>query len=1133
MSLQLVLGSSGSGKSAYIYGDIIKKSIENPDKEFIIVVPEQYTMQTQRNVVSLHKNHGVMNIDIVSFGRLAYRVFDEVGTKQQAVLEDTGKRMVIRKVLEQQKKRLDVFKGNVNRSGFISELKSTISELLQYNISPDMLLESGQALKGKPLLSGKLKDVAAIYDGFRNYIQEKYITAEEILDILYGEVDKSGVLKGCEVYLDEFTGFTPSQYKLLEKLLKICKKVVISLSVDPDEEPYHLGPPYKLFYLTKETIYKLEKLCMNAHICRDEDILLSSPGECRFKGSRDLAFLEKNIYRSKVLAYERAPEHIRLIQLKEPSNEADFAGGEILRLVREEGYRFRDIAIVAGSVENYEHTIEKVFKDMEIPFFIDSKKSILGNALVEFIRAALDMIYRDFSYESVFRYLRTGFTGICRETVDAMENYVLAVGIRGKSRWNMRWDKRVKGVATEDLLRLNEARAAFCEYVMPLYESLHGRDKTVRDFTVGLFEHMEQLKIQEKVEKWRQKFETENALALAREYAQIFKVVVELLEKMVDILGDEQLPLKEYIDILQSGFDEQKVGLIPPSMDQVVVGDIKRTRLDGVKVLFFMGVNDGLVPTVQKGGGIFTDADKETLEIFKMELAPTAKQNTYNEQFYLYACLTKASEKLYMTYAAMDMNKKPMTPSTLVRRLQKIFPRLETETGRDSSLGFSSKREVYARLIDGLRAYARGEEIRGFDSVFGWFKQDKSFAGKLDMLLDGTFYRHPEEVLSAGIVRALYGEVPLHSITTLEQYASCAFAHFLQYGLHLSERQRYELSAPDIGSIFHDAIDRFSKRMGQGAYDWFSIPDDVRDFMTESCVQEAASEYNHTIMLDNSRNEYLMQRMKRIAKRTTWALQRQILKGDFVPKDYEVSFTADMGLESMTISLPEQEVMKLQGKIDRLDCCEDENNVYVKVVDYKTGTKSFDLIALYSGLQLQLAVYLNAAMELESREHPGKKVVPAGILYYHIDDPIIDMDTGDLPVDEEILSRLKMDGLVNGSREVIGRMDKGLEGKSQVIPVALKKDGELSALSKVASEADFIVMSQYVKKKIGSLAGDIARGNIRIQPYARKNSSACDYCSYRSVCGFVQGLLGCDFKRIPELPDEEVWNLMRRDVDET
>ena len=198
MSLQLVLGSSGSGKSAYIYGGYYKKSIENPDKEFIIVVPEQYTMQTQRNVVSLHKNHGVMNIDIVSFGRLAYRVFwMKWGTKQQAVLEDTGKRMVIRKVLEQQKKRLDVFKGNVNRSGFISELKSTISELLQYNISPDMLLESGQALKGKPLLSGKLKDVAAIYDGFRNYIQEKYITAEEILDILYGEVDKSGVLKGC------------------------------------------------------------------------------------------------------------------------------------------------------------------------------------------------------------------------------------------------------------------------------------------------------------------------------------------------------------------------------------------------------------------------------------------------------------------------------------------------------------------------------------------------------------------------------------------------------------------------------------------------------------------------------------------------------------------------------------------------------------------------------------------------------------------------------------------------------------------------------------------------------------------------------------------------------------------------
>lgn len=322
-----------------------------------------------------------MNVDIVSFDRLAYRVFDEVGTAHQLVLEDTGKRMVIRKLLEQKKKTLDVFKGNVNRSGFISEMKSTISELIQYNISPGTLLENGQALEGKPLLAGKLKDVADIYEGFRTFIQEKYITAEEILDILCTEVDKSGLLKNCEIYLDEFTGFTPAQFKLLEKLLKICKKVVISLSVDPEDEPYHLGPEYKLFHLTKETIFKLEKLCMDAHIDREEDILLSSSGHCRFTGKEDLAFLERHIFRSRTAVYGQIPDRIQLLQLKDPIKEAGFVGGEIRRLVREDGYRFKDIAIVAGSVKDYENNIEKVFKDMEIPYFIDSKKSVLGNSL--------------------------------------------------------------------------------------------------------------------------------------------------------------------------------------------------------------------------------------------------------------------------------------------------------------------------------------------------------------------------------------------------------------------------------------------------------------------------------------------------------------------------------------------------------------------------------------------------------------------------------------------------------------------------------------------------------------------------------------------------------------------------------
>ncbi len=1121
MSLQMFLGGAGSGKSYQLYREVIEQSKKNTDTNYLVIVPEQFTLQTQKDIVTLHPEHGVMNVDILSFLRFAYRIFDEIGGGDLPVLEDTGKSMMLRKVIAAKRKELILFGENVKKPGFVSELKSILSEFYQYNIQPEDIERMQEIAAKKPVLKAKLTDIHTVYEGFQSFMKERYITAEEIYTVLNKVIDRSLWLKNAVICLDGFTGFTPCQYELLSKMLTYAKKVMVTVTIDSRERLDNKQEEFLLFGLSKKTIHKLTSLAGEAHVPVDPPVYVQensgSSVPYRYLSSPALAALERNIFRYPYQTYEKEQEDITLHAVRDSEGEIAFVAGEIKRLVREEGYRYQDIAVVSGNIEEYGRLAKRRFTQLNIPCFIDYKKDILGNPFVELLRSALVIVTEDFSYEGVLRYLRTGLTQITAEDIDLLENYVLATGIRGYKKWK---EPFVRGFKNRDAIRLeelNEIRSRFMENIAPLYEALKDTDKTLEDYTGALYELGLRLNIEQRLEEYRAYFEQEQPL-LAKEYEQVYRIIMELYDQMVLLLGNEKCSLKEFSEILDTGFVEVKVGLIPPGIDEVVVGDTQRTRLKDIKALFFIGVNEGIIPKAIGGGGILSDMERELLINHDIELAPTKRQQAFQEQFYLYLNMTKPKNRLYITYHKVNGEGKSVNPSFLIGKLKQLFPLLQCreEDGREDVEHILTDDGI-SYLAEGLRAYHKKETSDLWKELFLYYRSREEKDAVLRKLIDGAFYVNEEKGIAAEAARLLYSTDLKGSVTRLEKYAGCAFSHFLAYGLSLEERQEYKLAVPDIGNIFHNAIDHFSKRLDESEYTWHDIPEEVRGEWAVQSVAHAVEEYENTFLRSTKRSEYLIKRIERITVRTLWALCSQIRQGAFEPAGYEMPF----------LHYPDSS-LALRGRIDRLDLYETAEQVYVRVVDYKSGSTFFDISKVYYGLQQQLSIYLSAAVDYLRTRYREKEIIPAGIFYYHIDDPIVAKSEQS---EEEIYRSLRMNGLVNEDKRILMLMDKKLAGpdsslaasaKSEVIPVETNKEGELGKRSSTAKGSHLNAMMDYVNKKLAEDNRQILNGDTRLNPYRLGEETACDYCSYKSACGFDRRLPGYSFHNLEKKPAEEM-----------
>lgn len=1149
MSLQFIMGNSGSGKSHFLYQKVIEESKKHPDQNYMVIVPEQFTMQTQKDLVMLHPDKGIMNIDVLSFRRLAHRIFEEVGADHRIVLTETGKNLMLRKVAIEQQGKLQVLGQRMNKPGYISEVKSVLSELMQYEITDFELQEMIRFVENRPLLHAKLKDIQILYNAFLEYQREKFMKPEELLDVLCSVAGRSQLLRGSVLALDGFAGFTPAQLKVLEELLSICANIWITVTIDGRENIYGEIQEHELFAPSKKLIKSVSEAARRRSSI-DEPVILGKDCLPRFSGKRELCHLEQNLFRKKYSVYRYKEESQKNPAAKSqedaqlsfhtcinPAEEVHFAARTICRLVRDENLRYRDIAVITGNMSAYGHYVKKIFPMYEIPAFLDETRHILLNPCLEFVRGALQAVQNDLSYETVFRLLRTGMTGISMEAVDRLENYVLAAGIRGRSKWGKEWTYLPGRMTPEELQQCNEYRAQAAERMLPFAEKMSRKEQPLLYYAQTLFELLEDCGIQQQLKDRELMLLQEGAREEAREYAQIYSILIALLDEMVELLGDEVVSLREFAEILDAGFDDASVGIIPPGIDQVQVGDIERSRLAHIKVLFFLGLNDGWVPARGDGGGIVSDMEREVLGQTGIELAPSVRENSYIQRFYLYQNLTKPSQRLYLSWCASSGDGSAMRPSYLAALLQKMFPQIPVISEKLSGTDIcqiTSKKNGLLYLTKGLHDLRSGEEDPAWMELYRSYLQDEEYSDRVRTLVQAAFLRGMKGRLSYQTSKELYGEVMVNSVTRLEQFAACAFAHFAMYGLHLSERELYGVKAADLGIIFHRALELFSRRLQAQKIAWNEISQEEQARLIDECVEEISAEYGDGILHGSAREEYTITRIKRILRRTVWTLHRQLLAGEFKPVGFEVSFAEAGNLESVNVRFGKNGRIRLQGRIDRVDTADTSDCVYVKIVDYKSGNTKFDPVSLYYGLQLQLVVYLNAALEMERRLHADKKVVPAGIFYYHLDDPVLDKAAEDSPekIQEKLLKKLRPDGVLNGDMTVLRLLDREIGADSLVIPAGLKKDGSIKAASSIVSTEQFEQVSKFASYKMKRMAKEIADGVIAAEPFADRQHTACDYCIYSDVCGFDRKIPGMSQKRMMDFSKKEIWEKIAQEAQE-
>ena len=1142
MSLRFCFGPSGSGKSHRIYEEIMQRAAEEPGRNFLIIVPDQFTMQTQKDLVMRSDRDGILNIDVLSFGRLSHRILEEVGTKETPVLDDTGKSLVLQKVAADLKEQLPAMGSLLHKQGYIHEVKSAISEFMQYGISTqdmDKLITSAQK---RGALAMKLKDLKTLYRGFQNYIRDHFITTEETLDVLRRSLSKSKILKGSVVVFDGFTGFTPIQNRLIQELMRVCAETIVTVTIGVGEDPYKMDGEQKLFHLSKKTVADLEKLAAEAEVERGEDLFVKG-GPNRFAKAPALHYLEQNLFRYQYEPYAGEQQEIHMFEALSPREEVHQTALYIRHLIREQGMTYRDIAVVIGDLEGYASYVETEFGQLEIPCFLDRTRGIVLNPMIEYIKSALQLYIKDFSYDTVFHFLRSGMADISREEIDELENYVIRTGARGYRTYSRLFTRRTEELqgnaegseqAEEKTMeRLNRIRQQFMDAV----EILHmGSREKAGDYVSHLYDFLEQNQVQQKLLNYQQQFEKEGDLSRAREYAQIYRLVMDLLDQVYELLGEEEISRQEFADILEAGFGEITVGTIPQSVDRIVVGDMERTRLKQVKVLFFLGVNDGNIPKNASKGGIISDMDREFLIESGTEMAPSPRQQMYIQRLYLYLNMTKPSEQLYLSYAKVNSEGKGIRPSYLIDTVRKLFPAMSVEYPQNRSRleQIEGRQEGARYLAEELREYVEGtlpeEERQDFYLMYRAYEADA--AGR-DLLTRAAFRRYRESGLSRIVARALYGQQLENSVSRLETYAACACRHFLQYGLSLQEREEFGFEASDMGTVYHAVLENFAGKLAESNLTWWDFTEDFAAKAVKESVEAYAATYGETVLYSSARNEYAITRMSRILTRTVLTLQKHLKQGSFQPDDYELSFRFAEDLDSIHVDLSEDEKMHLQGRIDRIDVSEDTEHVYVKVIDYKSGNRKFDLAALYYGLQLQLVVYMNAAMEMESRKHPDKEIVPAALLYYHIDDPTIEtpVELTDEQINEQILAKLRMNGVVNSDPGVVERLDRYMQDKSVVIPVEKKKDGSFSARSGVLSREEMQLISSYVDAKIRSIGREILDGKIAANPYEKGNEEACTYCAYKKVCGFDGSIPGYEKRQLEDLDKQALMQRMQETVE--
>lgn len=1166
MSLRFIIGRAGSGKSRCCLDEIREKlKSEITGAPLIYLVPEQMSFQAEYDLASTPGLNGMIRAQVLSFRRLAWKVLQETGGMSRTHIDGTGIKMALRKIIDRHQNDFKIFARAASQSGFTDQLETIYTEFKRYGVTPDLLLEQVHRFsakeedQGTAFLADKLMDLQIIFRELESFMADRYMDSEDYLPLLASKIPYSAYLQRAEVWIDGFNGFTPQEFAVVAALLRKDCRVSVSLTLDRLPEN-HAVDKLDLFYPTAKTALQLMEVAELHGVEQEASLFLPGEGTCapRFKDVPSLAHLESEFSNRPPRAFLGKTEGITLSSATSKRAEVDSVARKMLELVRDYGYRWRDMAILLRNPEDYKDLLTTVFSDYEIPYFLDQKRSMLHHPLPELIRSSLEALRFNWPYDAIFRVLKTdlllqpesGKEGEreIRSKVDILENYVLAYGIEGyrwtnPAPWHYRkykglpdGEEAILGELSEIEKRkeeiINTLRGQVTAPLLFLKRNLE-KAKTAEEMCRGLYLFLEQIRVPERLEQWSVKARESGKPEKAREHGQAWQAIINMLDQMVEVMGEESLELNEFIQIIDSGLESLRFSLVPPALDQVLIGSMDRSRPPGLRCTFILGINDGVLPSRPKEDGLLAESERDFLVQVGLELAPGSRQRLLEEEFLIYSAFTSPSEQLHLSYPLADEEGKALLPSILIKRIHSIFPGLKeqwmamepSDVGEEEQLDFVTVPGPSATYL----ATALQQWRKGYPLASLWWdvynKLHELAPVRLSLVLHGLYYQNQEPPLTKETNRSLYGRKLLASVSRLERYKSCPFSQFLSHGLRLQEREIYRLDTPDIGQLFHGALRLFGEHIREQGLGWGSLSSEECQKIASEKVDLLVPRLQREILLSSNRYKYLSRKLKNVVGRAVTVISEHGRRSEFVPLALEMAFGPGETIPPLRFSLPNGCEMELIGRIDRVDGAKGDNGLYLRIIDYKSSAKDLNLTDVYYGLSLQMLTYLDVLVTF-AEQFLGEKALPAGVLYFHVHNPLLQKQVP--PSLEEIQKLLfksfKMKGLILADPEVVRLMDMSLDtGNSDMIPVAINKDGAFAKAASVATEEQFAALQSYLRNIVFDAALHITEGDVSISPYRLNKKVPCSYCPYKGVCQFDPLLEGNEYRFLRNDKKEEVW----------
>ena len=1092
MQLNVVYGRSGTGKSEYIHKDIASKI---GTKKIYLIVPEQCNLSAEKKLFEISGRQSLIDVEILTLSRMAYRVSQEVGDSKNHISK-AGKDMLIYDLITKHKDKLN-FLGKSDKN--IDIVNRMFTEFKKHSVTTEMLENASLENEYTKL---KLRDISMLYSEYEAKLSNNFIDENDALTILANDLDKTNMFDGALIYIDEFLGFTPQEYNVFEKLIVKAEEITVGVCVD--EIGGKLDKETDIFYFNKVFINKLIKIANSTNVAVNEVKLEEA---YRFK-SEELKFLEKNLY-VPTQKYEQEVNNIKLFLASNPYSEVEFLAQNIHNLVKNCGYKYSEIGIIAEDVEKYSEDAKVILDKYDIPLFVDEKKELNQNILIKFIIAMIDIFAKGWSYESVLNYLKIGLLPIRKEDIYALENYCMKWGIRGQKWYNKSFEYEEINDKQEVLESL---RKQIVEPLLRFKESV-SQNRTASEITKEIYNFLIDNRINEILDN---KIKEYGSQEVSDEYNTSYKLLISVLEDICLIFNDEKITFEKYKELLQVGLNSCELGKIPATQDQVVFGDTERTRSNKLKVVFVIGINDGSFPKVNKQEGYLNDSDRSELENAGIVIAKNSIDSLFEEQFNIYRTLSTPEETLILSYSSSDKDGKSIRPSILIKKIKRLFPNLKEESDViEKEFKRTNYKATFEEALNVYKEYLDGKEIsKEWEDVLRYFySKDKK---RFSRAISGIYYTNVAEKISDKNIDKLYGNKLNTSVSKLESYRRCPFSFHLTYGLKLREKDELKINALDTGSFMHEVIDMFFKEIDENNLNLKEIDEDTIKRIINKIMNVLLQTSRYYIFTSSAKFRLLARRLKKVIYQSISYIIYSLKYSDYSILGHEIEFSRTGDYKPIELDVDGKKI-EIVGKIDRVDKAILSDTQYVRIIDYKSSYKDIDMNQVMAGLQIQLITYMDAMCEQSEYE-------ASGMLYMGLIDNVVKnaKNLTEEQIESKIRANFKMKGLLLADVSVIKMMDNKLStGASDIVPIYITKDGEISEKkSSVISKEDFKGLQIKVKEIIKEIAKEILTGKIDIKPYNYKKKTGCDYCKYKTICMFNTNIKGNEYNYISTFKEE-------------